>query len=206
MKKATFDPKGVTATLINRVHRTGITMMSAIDKAQNKSESVNPKVVEDLETDYLLANFELENMLKSQLAQKSNESWKLFVDSVSKLGNAEKPIFRGVVRSVKQTAENILTGSDNPFSTQAFELPPYILPYFPTAPVGMDPDFWKTVFNDAEKLEASAKDVATNLIDAAALAAGTATIAVGTVAAASTGTIVAVVGGLSRQAGMSGRQ
>jgi hypothetical protein len=171
MKKATFDPKGVTATLINRVHRTGITMMTTINKVQNKSESVNPKVIEDLETDYLLANVELENMLKSQLAQKNKDGWELFVDSVNKLGGGEKPIFRGVVQNVKQTAENILAGSANPFTTQPFELPPYILPYFPTAPAGIDPNFWKTVFNDAEKLEASTKDVATNLTEAAEHAA-----------------------------------
>jgi hypothetical protein len=166
MKKATFDPKGVTATLINRVYRTGITMMSTIDKAQNKSESVNPKVIEDLETDYLLANVELENMLKSQLAQKKDENWKLFVDSVNNLSRGEKLIFRGVVRSIKQTAENILSDNPNPFANPFFELPPYITPYVPTAPVGIDPNFWKAVFDDAEKLEASAKDVATHLLHA----------------------------------------
>lgn len=187
MKKATFDPKGVTSTLFNRVHRTGITMMKAVNQAQNKSASIDPKVIDDLETDFLLANVELENMLKSQLAQKNDESWKLFVDSVSKLGSAEKPIFRGVVQSVKKTAENILSNNPNPFATPPFELPPYILPYFPTVPTGMDPDFWKTIFNDAEKLEASAKDVATNLVDAAALATGAA-------AAISSAPAAAVVG------------
>lgn len=190
MKKTTFDPKGVTATLINRVHRTGITMMTTINKAQNKSESVNPKVLEDLETDYLLANVELENMLKLQLAQKNNESWKLFVDSVNKLSSGEKPIFRGVVRSVKQTAENILSNNPNPFATQSFELPPYITPYVPTAPAGIDPSFWKKVFDDAEKLEASAKDVAGDLVSAAQSAASAAAAAVG---AAATGSAVVAV-------------
>lgn len=190
MKKATFDPKGVTATLINRVHRTGITMLSTINQAQNKSGSVNPKVLDDLETDYLLANVELENMLKSQLAQKNSESWKLFVDSVNNLSSGEKPIFRGVVRNVKQTAENILAGNPNPFATPPFELPPYILPYAPTAPAGIDPEFWKRIFADAEKLEASAKDVATNLVDAAALATGAAAAATGAAAAVTGAAVV----------------
>lgn len=167
MKKATFNPKGVTATLINRVYRTGMTMMSTINKAQKKSASFNPKVVDDLETDFLLANIELVNMLMSQLAQKKDESWKLFVDSVSKLGNAQKPIFRGVVRNIKQIAENILSNKPNPFDNHFFNLPPYITPYLPTAPVGVGPDFWKTVINDAKKLEASSKDVARDLTEAA---------------------------------------
>lgn len=167
MKKATFNPKGVTGTLINRVRRTGITMMEAVNKTQNKSESVSPKVIEGLETDFLLANVELENMLKSQLAQKNNESWKFFVDSVSKLGSAEKPIFRGVVQSVKKTAENILSDKPNPFANRFFELPPYITPYVPTAPAGIDPNFWKEVFADAETLQAAAKDVTRSLTEAA---------------------------------------
>lgn len=189
MKKATFDPKGVTSTLINRVHRTGLTMMKAVNQAQNKSASIDPKVIDDLETDFLLANVELENMLKSQLAQKNDESWKLFVDSVGKLDSAEKRIFRGITRSVKLTAENILSSNPNPFATHPFELPPYILPYFPTVPAGMDPDFWKKIFSEAEKLEASAKDIVANLADGAAALAGAAMVA-----GAAAATPVVVVG------------
>jgi hypothetical protein len=157
MKKVTFDPIGVTATLINRVHRTGITMMSAIDKAQNKSESIAPEIIEDMETDYLLANLELENVLKSQLAQNDGESWKLFVDSVTQLDDAQKPLFRGVVRSVKQTAQNILSKTENPFDTQDFDLPVYMSPCCPTAPVNMDPAFWTNIFSQSESLEATDK-------------------------------------------------
>ena len=188
MKKAIFNPKGVTATLINRVHRTGITMMTIINKVHNKSENVNPKVVDDMETDYLLANVELENMLKSQLAQKNDESWKLFVDSVNKLDSAEKPIFRGVVRSVKQTAENILSDNPNPFATPSFELPPYITPYMPTAPVNIDPNFWKPIFNDAEKLEAA---TGKDLVSGVGAVAGAIAVAAGGAAAAPIATATA---------------
>lgn len=191
MKKATFDPKGVTATLINRVYRTGIGLIITINKVQNKSVSIDHSVIEDMETDYLLANIELESMLKSQLAQKNDGSWGLFVDSVNKLSSAEKQIFMGVVRSVKQTAENILSDNPNPFATSSFELPPYILPYFPTVPVGIDPNFWNKVIDDAETLEVSREGFVQGVGEIAGAIAAAGQIAAGTVAAPFAATIAA---------------
>jgi hypothetical protein len=194
MEKAIFDPMGVVATLINRVHRTGVIMMIQVDKAQNRAEKISPHVVDDLETDYLLANIELENMLKSQLAQKNDQGWKLFVDSVSKLNNREKPIFKGVAHNVKLTADNILAGSANPFTTVPFDLPSYILPYAPTGPANVDPDFWKLIIADAEKLEPVNKGIGVGITAVAGAIAAGAEIAAGTVTAPITATVAAVGG------------
>lgn len=190
MNKATFDPKGVTSALINRVHSSGMSMMSAVaDNASHRSSDAT--AVEQKQTDFLLANIELENMLKSQLAKNDDSGWKLFVDTVSNLRSEEKPLYRGVAHSVGKSAENVLTGRIDPFSPEIFDLPPYILPYVPTAPTGIDPDFWKRVFEDSQRLDASARDVATNLVDAAALATGAAAAAASAPAAAVVGAFAA---------------
>lgn len=147
MTKVIFDSVGVTAALISRVHRTGIAMLMTVDKAHNKSKKVDPKIIEDLETDFLLANLELEYMLKFQLARENKDGWTLFVNSVSKLSYGERIIFGGVVRSIKLTANKILSDDSNPLESQLFESPPYIRPYFSIKfagspmPTNTDPGF-----------------------------------------------------------------
>lgn len=164
-----FNPKGVVATLTNRVYRNGVAMMVNVDKAENKGESIDPKVIEDLETDYLLSCLELENILTSQLAQKNKEPWSFFAETYGKLKDEEKPLFRGVIGDVKKVASNVLTGLDNPFELP-FGLPPYIQPITP--PVYFDKDLWQGVFNEAETMEATGKDIVGHLVDAAALVTG----------------------------------
>ena len=188
MAKATIEPNGLVTTLFNRVYRTGITMMTTIDKAQKKSKSVNPKVIEDLETNYLLATVDLEYILESQLAHKYEEGWKLFVDSMNKLSSGEKLIFMGVVRNVKQTAENILSGSANPSTKPSKMLPNYNPALFPQITPGPLPwSYWntdelKTFLGDLEKMETSAGNAGTNLVDAAALVTAATAVPVAAVA------------------------
>lgn len=190
MNKVAFDSKGLTTALINRTQNSGMSMMSAVtEKAQNKSSDASG--VEGKQTDFLLASIELENALKSQLACNDGSGWKLFVDTVSGLRSEEKPIYRGVARSIGKTAEKVLSGKPDPFSSEIFDLPPYILPYAPTAPNGVDPELWKLVFEDTQRLDASVRDVATNLVDAAALATGAAAAAASAPAAAVVGAFAA---------------
>lgn len=170
MQKATFDPKGVTSTLIDRVHRTGVLMMSAMNSAKTKADSVAPKQIDSLQTDYLLANTELGTTIKTQLASGDRSGWDDLSGAISKLDDAQKPIFRGVLGDVKQAAANVIAGSANPLDTLDFNLPSYMIPGLP-AVNNPDTAFWKGVFADAESLQAQSRDVGDDLADAAGHAA-----------------------------------
>ncbi|NQE53076.1 hypothetical protein C5S29_05745 [ANME-1 cluster archaeon GoMg3.2] len=171
--KVEFNSEGVTATLTNRVYRNGITMMVNVDKAENKGESIDPKLIEDLETDYLLSCLELENVLTSQLAQKKKDSWASFGETYGKLKDEEKPLFRGIIGNIKKVASNVLTGRDSPFEPP-FGLPPYVQPITP--PGYFDEDFWQEIFNEAETMEATGKGLVAGVgaVAGALVAAGAA--------------------------------
>lgn len=193
MVKPSFDTSGVTATLINRVYRTGAAMMSVVDKNQKKSGAVDPKLIQDLEADYLLASIELESLLKTQLAKKNTSGWKVFVEAVEKRSSAEKLLYRGVVQNIQNAASNILAGVGNPFATQPFELPPYVIPYVPLPPAGMDPEFWKQIMKDAERINSPSKDVLENVLDGATLVVAAVAVAA---AAPEVGVLAVVAAGL----------
>lgn len=176
MSEKKFNPKGIAQTLTNRVYRNGVEMMVNVDKVENKGESIDPKVIEDLETDYLLSCLELENTLTSQLAEKNKEPWSFFAETYGGLKDEEKPLFRGVIGDVKKVASNVLTGLENPFEPWAQV--PYIQPIAP--PGYLDKDFWQEIFNEAEKMEATGK----GLVGGIGLVAGAVVAAAGSAAAA----------------------
>ncbi len=187
MFKYKFDINGVAQTLTNRVYRNGITMMVNIDKSENKNESINPDLIEDLEADYLLSCLELENTLTSQLLQNNKEPWSSFRETYSNLKDEEKPLFRGVVRNMKETSSNILSEMANPFETLTF--PPYAQPITP--PDYFDKDMWQEIFNETEKMEVAGKDIVGNLADGAACVGGAIVAVAGGAATVATGTVVA---------------
>lgn len=196
--KVEFNPKGVIATLINRVYRSGIAIMASVDKAKNKGESVDQNMMEDQSNDFLLSSFELENMVLSQLAQKNKEPWTVFVDAYSKLKDEEKPLFKGVVQDVKKAASNVLSGIDNPFEDIGS------LPYIPSVVpfqqvVNYPPSYydagvlWEEIFNDTEKMEVSNKYTHEDIDKVAEVIIGAGGVAVA-VGRPETGGVVAGVG------------
>lgn len=177
-----FNPKGVTATLINRVYRTGIAMMVNIDNAKNKGESVDPKVMEDQETDFILSCHELDSMLVSTTCKGSLDPWNVFSETYNKLKDEEKLLFRGVVRDMKEASSNVLSNVAKPFE---LIIPQEISNFGPAiveaaGVTGCNKQLFERVYNEAEKMEASAKSTASDIATGAAAVVGTVAAATST--------------------------
>lgn len=190
-----FRPEGITTALMNRIYRDGVAVAVYVDKAENKGEQIDTKLLEDLEADYMLSCYELNGILLSELAQGNPDPWRTFAKTYDDIKEENKLLYRGVLRDVKQAASNVLSKSAKPFDSV---LPPEIIG--PTVPEVFEADhpLWKDVFNEAEAMTARSKSTAADFTTGIGAVAAGAHMAAGGAAilsAAGAGAVALVAAG-----------